>query len=92
VQGLAAKLSICMIMIPQFNAYTMNQNFIRVVVFSVICRKLHQMNLIDQSYSVEEFEFMRGLYQTALFHLFSVAKSVSAINDNETNLLLPHPR
>jgi hypothetical protein len=70
----------------------MNRNFIRVVVFSVICHKLHQMNLIDQSYSVEEFEFMRSHYQRALFHLLSVAKSVSAISENETNILLPLPR
>ena len=70
----------------------MNQNFICVVVFSVVCQKLHQMNLIDQSYSVEEFEFLRSQYQRALFHLLSVAKSVSAINENETNLLLQVPR
>ena len=70
----------------------MNRNFIRVVVFSVICHKLHQMNLIDQSYSVEEFEFMRSHYQRALFHLLSVASSVSAISENETNLLLQLPR
>jgi len=50
------------------------------------------MNLIDLSYSVEEFEFMRSHYQKALFHLLSVAKSVSAINENETNLLLQLPR
>jgi hypothetical protein len=61
-------------------------------VFSVICQKLHQMNLIDQSYSVEEFEFLRSHYQRAVFHLLNVAKSVSTINENETNLLLQFPR
>ena len=50
------------------------------------------MNLIDLSYSVDEFEFMRSHYQKALFHMLSVAKSVSAINENETNLLLQLPR
>jgi hypothetical protein len=50
------------------------------------------MNLIDKSYNVEEFEFMRSHYQRALFHLLTVAKSVSAINENETNLMLQLPR
>jgi hypothetical protein len=63
-----------------------------VFVFIVICHKLHQMNLIDQSYNVEEFEFMRSHYQRALFHLLTVAKSVSAINENETNLVFQLPR
>jgi hypothetical protein len=50
------------------------------------------MNLIDKSYNVEEFEFMRSHYQKALFHLFTVAKSVTANNENETNVLLQLPR
>ncbi|GFG33121.1 hypothetical protein Cfor_03417 [Coptotermes formosanus] len=61
-------------------------------LYKVICHKLHQMNLIDQSYNVEEFEFMRSHYQRALFHLLTVAKSVSAINENETNLVFQLPR
>lgn len=61
-------------------------------LYKVICHQLHQMNLIDQSYNVEEFEFMRSHYQRALFHLLTVAKSVSASNENETNFLLQLPR
>jgi hypothetical protein len=50
------------------------------------------MNLIDQSYNVEEFEFMRSHYQRALFHLLTVAKSVTDGSENETNVLLQLPR
>jgi hypothetical protein len=50
------------------------------------------MNLIDKSYNVEEFEFMRSHYQRALLHLFTVANSVTANNENETNALLQLPR
>jgi hypothetical protein len=50
------------------------------------------MNLIDQSYNVEEFEFMRSHYQRALFHLLTVAKSVTDVSENERNILLPIPR
>ncbi|PNF23464.1 Eukaryotic translation initiation factor 2-alpha kinase 1 [Cryptotermes secundus] len=61
-------------------------------LYTAICHKLHQMNLIDQSYNVEEFEFMRSHYQKALFHLLSVAKSVTDASENETNVLLQFPR
>lgn len=61
-------------------------------LYTVICHKLHQMNLIDQSYNVEEFEFMRSHYQRALFHLFTVAKSVTDASENDTNVLLQFPR
>uniref|UniRef100_A0A1B6EU29 non-specific serine/threonine protein kinase n=1 Tax=Cuerna arida TaxID=1464854 RepID=A0A1B6EU29_9HEMI len=40
-----------------------------------ICKKLHQMKLIDESYELEEFESMRSYYQKALYHLVSVAKN-----------------
>ncbi|KAG8247361.1 Eukaryotic translation initiation factor 2-alpha kinase [Homalodisca vitripennis] len=40
-----------------------------------ICKKLHQMKLIDESYELEEFESMRSYYQKALYHLVSVAKT-----------------
>jgi hypothetical protein len=50
------------------------------------------MNLIDQSYNVEEFEVMRSYYQRALFHFLTVAKSVTANNENETDVLLQLPR
>jgi hypothetical protein len=72
--------------------YLNNQIFLYVFLFSVICHKLHQMNLIDQSYNVEEFEFMRSHYQRALFHLLTVAKSVTDASENDTNVLLPFPK
>lgn len=39
-----------------------------------ICEQLHQMNLIDGSYAMGEFELMRSQYQRALFQLVSVAR------------------
>ncbi|KAJ4442171.1 hypothetical protein ANN_12037, partial [Periplaneta americana] len=64
----------------------------RKKLYNVICRKLHQMNLIDQSYNIEEFEFMRSHYQRALFHLLTVAKSVTTISANDNNVLVQLPR
>jgi hypothetical protein len=72
--------------------YIHNQIFLYVFLFSVICHKLHQMNLIDQSYDVEEFEFMRSHYQRALFHLLTVAKSVTDVSESETDVMLQFPR
>uniref|UniRef100_A0A146LBU4 non-specific serine/threonine protein kinase n=1 Tax=Lygus hesperus TaxID=30085 RepID=A0A146LBU4_LYGHE len=40
-----------------------------------VCKKLHQMNLIGESYEREEFQFMRSHYQKALYHLLSIAKT-----------------
>lgn len=39
-----------------------------------ICEQLHQMNLIDGTYAMGEFEMMRSQYQRALFQLVSVAR------------------
>nr|CAD7438762.1 unnamed protein product [Timema bartmani] len=44
-------------------------------IYHEICRKLHRMKLIDKTYGVEEFEFMRSHYQKALLHLVTVAKT-----------------
>ncbi|KAL1124771.1 hypothetical protein AAG570_001392 [Ranatra chinensis] len=38
------------------------------------------MNLIDESYKIDEFQYMRSHYQKALYHFLSVAKSTLAEN------------
>ncbi|XP_044739755.1 eukaryotic translation initiation factor 2-alpha kinase 1-like [Chrysoperla carnea] len=43
-------------------------------LYNVICEKLYEMKLIDESYSMEEFEVMRNRYQKALYQLVGVAK------------------
>ncbi|XP_013192995.1 eukaryotic translation initiation factor 2-alpha kinase 1 [Amyelois transitella] len=41
-------------------------------LYNTICEKLHSMHLIDDSYSMGEFEVMRSQYQKALYQLVSV--------------------
>lgn len=41
-------------------------------LYTIICEKLHSMKLIDDSYTMGEFEAMRSLYQRALHQLLSV--------------------
>ncbi|KAM3959130.1 eukaryotic translation initiation factor 2-alpha kinase 1 [Aphomia sociella] len=41
-------------------------------LYNTICEKLHSMNLIDNSYSMGEFEVMRSQYQRALYQLVTV--------------------
>lgn len=43
-------------------------------LYNIICEKLFEMKLIDESYSMEEFEIMRSQYQRALYQLVGVAK------------------
>lgn len=43
-------------------------------LYHAICTKLHQMNLIDETYSMGEFEVMRSQYQRALYQLVTVAR------------------
>lgn len=43
------------------------------VVYNLICDKLFQMKLIDESYTMEEFEGMRSQYQKAFYQVFSAA-------------------
>lgn len=43
-------------------------------LYELICQKLYQMNLIDNSYQMSEFETMRSQYQRALYQLVSVSK------------------
>lgn len=77
--------------IPELDTYIIKFSCM-YFFFSVICHKLHQMNLIDLSYNVEEFEFMRSHYQRALFHLLTVAKSLTDASESETNVLPQFPR
>lgn len=43
------------------------------VVYNLICDKLFQMKLIDESYTMDEFEGMRNQYQNAFYQLFCAA-------------------
>lgn len=43
------------------------------VVYNLICDKLFQMKLIDESYSMNEFEGIRNQYQKAFYQLFNAA-------------------
>ncbi|KAK3908888.1 Eukaryotic translation initiation factor 2-alpha kinase 2 [Frankliniella fusca] len=60
-------------------------------LYHVICERLHQMQLIDETYNIEEFQFMRSHYQKALYQLLAVAKSSTQTCDKRT-ILLPLPR
>lgn len=44
------------------------------LLYTNICEQLHQMNLIDKTYAMGEFEVMRSQYQRALYQLVSVAR------------------
>lgn len=43
-------------------------------LYTAICKQLYQMNLIDETYSMGEFELMRNQYRKALYQLVCVAK------------------
>lgn len=43
-------------------------------LYTAICKQLYQMNLIDETYSMGEFELMRNQYRRALYQLVCVAK------------------
>ncbi|XP_053658154.1 eukaryotic translation initiation factor 2-alpha kinase 1-like [Anopheles marshallii] len=44
------------------------------VLYKTICERLHAVNLIDETYTMGEFEMMRSQYQKALYHLVSIAR------------------
>ncbi|XP_050080287.1 eukaryotic translation initiation factor 2-alpha kinase 1-like [Anopheles maculipalpis] len=44
------------------------------VLYKTICDRLHAVNLIDETYTMGEFEMMRNQYQKALYHLVSIAR------------------
>ncbi|XP_062562537.1 eukaryotic translation initiation factor 2-alpha kinase 1-like [Armigeres subalbatus] len=43
-------------------------------LYEKICERLHGVNLIDETYSMGEFEMMRSEYQKALYQLVSIAR------------------
>lgn len=43
-------------------------------LYETICERLHAVNLIDETYSMGEFEMMRSQYQKALYQLVSIAR------------------
>ncbi|XP_053979974.1 eukaryotic translation initiation factor 2-alpha kinase 1-like [Hylaeus volcanicus] len=46
-------------------------------LYFAICDRLHDMELIDSSYNLMEFETIRGQYQHALYHLVAVARAAT---------------
>lgn len=42
-------------------------------IYNLVCNKLFEMKLIDESYNMTEFEGMRNQYQRALYRLVSTA-------------------
>lgn len=45
-----------------------------VKIYNIICGKLHEMKLIDESYHMTEFEGMRLQYERALYRLVKAAR------------------
>ncbi|XP_056635791.1 probable serine/threonine-protein kinase ifkC isoform X1 [Diorhabda sublineata] len=45
------------------------------IMYKVICDKLYDMNLIGESYTMNEFESIRSQYQRALLHLLASVKN-----------------
>uniref|UniRef100_A0A182NDC2 non-specific serine/threonine protein kinase n=1 Tax=Anopheles dirus TaxID=7168 RepID=A0A182NDC2_9DIPT len=43
-------------------------------LYKTICDRLHAVNLIDETYTMGEFEMMRSQYQKALYHLVTIAR------------------
>lgn len=48
-------------------------------LYLTICQKLHDLQLIDESYLINDFDFIRNHYQKELYRLVNVAKSVSPV-------------
>ncbi|XP_053676798.1 eukaryotic translation initiation factor 2-alpha kinase 1-like [Anopheles nili] len=53
------------------------------VLYKTICDRLHAVNLIDETYTMGEFEMMRNQYQKALYHLVRIARG------NDLPVILP---
>ncbi|XP_058117406.1 eukaryotic translation initiation factor 2-alpha kinase 1-like [Anopheles ziemanni] len=52
-------------------------------LYKTICERLHAVNLIDETYTMGEFEMMRSQYQKALYHLVSITRG------NDLPVVLP---
>ncbi|XP_055314285.1 eukaryotic translation initiation factor 2-alpha kinase 1-like [Sitodiplosis mosellana] len=48
-------------------------------LYKTICKQLHRMNLIDETFKMGEFDVMRSQYQRALYQLATVARGTSKI-------------
>lgn len=48
-------------------------------LYKTICKQLHRMNLIDETYRMGEFDVMRSQYQRALYQLATVARGQTEI-------------
>lgn len=48
-------------------------------LYKTICKQLHHMNLIDETYAMGEFDVMRSQYQRALYQLATVARGQTEI-------------
>ncbi|XP_065211676.1 eukaryotic translation initiation factor 2-alpha kinase 3-like [Planococcus citri] len=44
-----------------------------------ICQKLNELNLIDKSYMIEDFNYIRNYYRKELYRLVTVVKSVPPV-------------
>lgn len=48
-------------------------------LYKKICKQLHRMNLIDETFAMGEFDVMRSQYQRALYQLATVARGQTEI-------------
>lgn len=48
-------------------------------LYNTICKQLYQMNLIDETFEMGEFDVMRSQYQRALYQLATVARGQAEI-------------
>lgn len=51
-------------------------------LYKTICMQLYRMNLIDETYKMDEFDVMRSQYQRALYQLATVARGQTEIPQN----------
>ncbi|KYN18182.1 Eukaryotic translation initiation factor 2-alpha kinase 1 [Trachymyrmex cornetzi] len=57
-------------------------------LYYTICDKLHQLQLINDTYNTPEFEMLRGQYQHALYHMLTVARG-ELKSENALSISIP---
>ncbi|KAG5330394.1 E2AK1 kinase, partial [Acromyrmex charruanus] len=57
-------------------------------LYHAICDKLHQLQLINDTYNTPEFEILRGQYQHALYHMLTVARG-ELESENALSISIP---
>uniref|UniRef100_A0A1L8DRX6 non-specific serine/threonine protein kinase n=2 Tax=Nyssomyia neivai TaxID=330878 RepID=A0A1L8DRX6_9DIPT len=62
------------------------------ILYKSICEQLQQMNMIDDSWEMGEFEAMRSQYQRALFQLVTVARGQDLPHSLQTVWPLASPQ